>query len=85
MSFQGLHHLVLLVNNVPDGEQFYRELFDMEVLFREGTLDDEQGTIPDNLDWEEAIPKGIEPYMSFLQRDDLALAVAEEAEDTVES
>lgn len=84
MSFQGLHHLVLLVRNVQDGERFYQELFDMEVLFREGTLDDEQGTIPDEMDWKEAISADVEPYMSFLRHDDFALAVAEATEDTVE-
>ncbi len=84
MSFQGLHHLVLLVDSVPEDEQFYQELFDMEILFREGSLNDEPGTVPDHMGWEEAISAGIEPYMAFLRRDDFTLAVAESTQDISE-
>jgi catechol 2,3-dioxygenase-like lactoylglutathione lyase family enzyme len=82
MSFQGLHHLVLPVNSVPDGEQFYRDLFDMEVLFREGTLNDNRGIVPENMSWEDAIAANVTPYRSVLRRDDLVLAVAETTTDS---
>ncbi|MFC7155294.1 VOC family protein [Halomarina halobia] len=77
MGIRGLHHLVLLVDDVPDGEAFYRELFDMEVLFREGVLDGTVGTVPDGVGWDEAISKGATPTMSFLGRDEFFLAVAQ--------
>jgi catechol 2,3-dioxygenase-like lactoylglutathione lyase family enzyme len=77
MDISGVHHIVLLVDDVPDGEALYRELCDMEQLFREGTLDGNPGTLPPGIDWEEAISKGVSPYMSFLGRDSFFLAVAE--------
>ncbi|WP_410766474.1 VOC family protein [Haloferax sp. DFSO60] len=77
MPIRGLHHLVLLVDGVPEGETYYRELFDMEVLFREGTVDEEPGTLPDGLAWSDAISQGVEPTMTFLGRDDFFLAVAQ--------
>ena len=82
MGIRGLHHLVLLVDNVPEDEMFYRELFDMEVLFREGALNGNPGTVPEDVEWEEALSKGVTPYMSFLGRDDFFLAVAKADEDT---
>lgn len=77
MAIDGLHHLVLLVDDLPAGEAHYRELFDLEVLFREGYRDGEPGTVPDHLTWAEAAAAGIDPSMSFLGRDEFFLAVAE--------
>ncbi|WP_435345478.1 VOC family protein [Haloarchaeobius sp. HRN-SO-5] len=83
MGIDGLHHLVLLVDDVPEGERFYQELFDVDVLFREGTLDGEPGTVPDDRSWPAAQAAGVTPYMSFLGRDEffLALAAADDGED----
>ncbi|SEL48029.1 VOC family protein [Haloferax larsenii] len=78
MTIHGLHHLVLLVDDLPDGETYYRELFDMEVLFREGVRGDKPGTLPPDMDWDEAREAGITPTMAFLGRDDFTLAVAAE-------
>lgn len=82
MGIRGLHHLVLLVDDVPEDEAFYRELFGMEVLFREGVLDGDPGTVPDGVEWDEALSKGVTPSMSFLGRDDFFLAVANADGDT---
>lgn len=76
MYIDGVHHLVLLVDDVPNGESYYRELFDLEVLFREGALDGEPGTVPDEVSWDEALDGGVTPYMSFLGQDELYVAVA---------
>lgn len=76
MYIDGVHHLVLLVDEVPNGESYYEALFNLEVLFREGALDGEPGTVPDDVSWEEALERGVTPYMSFLGRDELYLAVA---------
>lgn len=81
MGFHGLHHVVLTVEDVPAAEEFYQELFDMDVLFREGTQNDTFGRVPDEVDWERAIAAGITPGMSFLRRDGIALALAEEEGD----
>lgn len=76
MELRGLHHLVLLVDDVPSGEDHYRALFDLDVLFREGAQDGDPGTVPDEVSWKEARAAGVTPYMSFLGRDDCFLAVA---------
>lgn len=77
MAIDGLHHLVLRVPNLGDAERFYRELFDLDVLFREGQLGNEYGALPDSFDWSDAPEKGVEPGMSFLGRDAFALALVE--------
>jgi catechol 2,3-dioxygenase-like lactoylglutathione lyase family enzyme len=76
MGIRGLHHIVVTADDVPADEAFYRDLFDMEVLFREGTLDGDPGTVPEDVAWDEAVARGVDPYMSFLGRDDFFLAVA---------
>lgn len=78
MPISGVHHTVLFVADVPNGESFYQELFDMEVLFREGTLDGEAGTVPEQIGWEDAVSKGVSPTMSFLGQDEFFLAVAQD-------
>lgn len=76
MSVHGLHHLVLLVPDVPEAEEFYAELFDADVLFREGALDGEPGTLPEGVEWTDALSSGVDPYMSFLGRGEFYLALA---------
>lgn len=81
MTIDGLHHVVLRVPTLPDAEEFYRELLDLDVLFREGTKDGTFGKVPDDLDWPAAIAAGVEPSMSFLGRDEFALALAAEDDE----
>lgn len=81
MAIDGLHHVVLRVPALPDAEEFYRELLDLDVLFREGTKDETFGKVPDDLDWPAAREAGVEPGMSFLGRDGFALALAAEDGD----
>ncbi|USZ72228.1 VOC family protein [Natronosalvus halobius] len=75
MHVNGVHHFVLLVDDVPDGESYYKELFDLEVLFREAALDGEPGIVPEDVSWDEALDRGVTPYMSFLGRDEFYVAV----------
>lgn len=82
MDIHGLHHLVLLVDNIPEDEAYYRELFSMEVVFREVALDGTPGTVPEDIGWDEALLKGATPYMTFLGRDDFFLAVASADRET---
>ena len=81
MTVDGLHHVVLEVPDLAEAEAFYRDLFDLDVLFREGTKGETFGRVPDDLDWPAAIEKGVEPGMSFLGRDAFALALAAEDEE----
>ncbi|WP_435361492.1 VOC family protein [Haloarchaeobius sp. DFWS5] len=78
MTVAGVHHVALSVPDVAAAESFYCDLFDAEVMFREGTLDGEFGALPDEMDWSAAVDAGVEPGMSFVGRDDLALALAQE-------
>lgn len=75
MAIRGVHHLVLRVDDVPESQAYYRELFGMEVLFREGGFDGEPGTVPDGVTWDEAIAAGATPYTSFLGRDAFVLGL----------
>lgn len=64
--------------HVPDlraAEDFYREVFDLEPLFRES--EDANGvwhTLPE-LDWDDACERGIDLGMVALRRDELVLAL----------
>lgn len=78
MTFHGLHHIVFRVGDLREAEPYYADLFGLDVLFREGSLDDEFGAVPDDLDWEAAIDAGVEPGMSFLGRETFALALVDE-------
>lgn len=75
MSFQGLHHVALPVPDLSEAEAYYRDLFDMAVLFREGALDGRRGKVPDGFDWPAAIAQGVEPHRCVLGRDAFALAL----------
>lgn len=77
MGFEALHHVVLTVENLPEAEEFYRDLFEMGVLFREGERDGEYGRVPEEMDWNAAVADGIDPAMSFLRNGVLSLALAE--------
>lgn len=79
MPFHGLHHVEVAVPDLSEAEGYYRELFDMAVLFREGTLDGRRGKVPDGLDWDTATAHGVEPHRSVLGRDEFALALVADA------
>lgn len=74
-GFGALHHVVLRVPDLPAAESFYRELFDLDVRFREGSLDGEFGAVPEGMDWPAATDAGIVPGMSFLNRGAFSLAL----------
>jgi len=80
MPFRGLHHAVLNVPELPAAEGYYRELFDMAVLFREGTAEGAYGRLPDGIDWDTAVAHGVSPGMSFLKRGAFVLALADDPE-----
>jgi catechol 2,3-dioxygenase-like lactoylglutathione lyase family enzyme len=82
MRVEDLHHVVLDVGDLPAAEAYYRDLFSLDVAFREGEYEDEYGKVPDGLDWPAAADAGVEPGMTFLTREGFALALT--AEDASE-
>lgn len=66
-------YIALFVPDLRAAESFYRHVFGMELLFREGTIDGEWGTLPLDKGWEEAEAAGIELEMLALARDDFVL------------
>lgn len=78
MRIDGLHHVVFDIDDLAAGEEFYRELFGLDVAFREGEFGDDYGKVPDDLDWPTAVEAGVEPGMTFLRRDGFALALTAE-------
>lgn len=77
MGVHRIHHVTLTVDDVASAEAAYRDVLDLDVLFREGTYDGEFGSVPDDVDWPTAKQAGVEPGMTFLGREDAAIAIAE--------
>lgn len=71
-------HLALYVNDLRKAEDFYCNVFGMEVLFREvETSDGEWYTLRLGTGWDDAVVAGVEIAMVVLQRDGFTLAVFE--------
>lgn len=72
-------HVALLVPDLRAAEEYYVDVFGMEVLFREGPLErgglsaESWGTLPPDHGWDEAGSAGVEIGMVVLQRDDFIL------------
>lgn len=81
MGVHRIHHVTLRVDDLASAETAYRDVLDLDVLFREGTYGDEFGALPDGMDWPTAKQAGVEPGMTFLGREDAAIAVAQRESD----
>lgn len=81
MGVHAIHHVTLRVDDLAAAEAAYRDVLDLDVLFREGTYDGEFGALPDDLDWPAAKEAGVDPGMTFLGREAAAIAVAERDEE----
>ena len=69
-------HLALLVGELRPAEELYADLFDMEVVVREGPLKDGRwASLPNDAGWDEAEAAGLELGMVGLQRDEFILAL----------
>lgn len=69
-------YIALFVHDLHGAEDFYKRLFSMDLLFREGKLGQEDwGTLPLDKGWEDAEAVGIELSMVALRRDDFVLAL----------
>ena len=83
MTYGLVTHVAILVPDLVDAEEFYSQLFDTNVNYRQTTIDGEWFTLEEGMDWPIAEEAGYEPRMSFIQRDDffLALTAASESDD----
>jgi len=78
-GYRSVTHIALNVSPLEKAEEFYRELFRMEVAFREAETPAGWGTLPDDAGWAEARAAGIELGLSALRRDAFALALEAQA------
>ena len=74
-SYRSVTHIALQVPSVKGAEEFYRTLFGMDVSFRESETPDGWATLPAGADWQKAEAAGLEPGLSLLQREAVALAL----------
>jgi catechol 2,3-dioxygenase-like lactoylglutathione lyase family enzyme len=73
-----IRHLALFVPELRAAEDYYRALFDLEVVGREAPLDpaaDAWATLPADRGWDDAAAAGIELGMVALRRDGFVLAL----------
>lgn len=69
-------HVALLVGDLRPAEEYYADLFDMELVVREGPLEDGRwASLPDDAEWDDAKAAGLELGMVGLQRDEFILAL----------
>jgi len=81
MSLHSFTHLALRVQHLREAEAFYRDLFSLEVAFREAETLDGWDTLPDSADWDDAQRAGFDLGLVMLYRDGFRLAL--EAVDSV--
>ena len=74
-GYRSVTHIALNVSPLEKAEGFYRELFHMEVAFREAETPAGWATLPDDAGWAEARAAGIELGLSALSRDSFTLAL----------
>lgn len=75
MSYGLVTHVAINVPDLVEAEAFYTEFFDTGIAFRQTPIDGEWHTLPSEVDWPTAEEAGYEPRMSFIQKDDLFLAL----------
>jgi catechol 2,3-dioxygenase-like lactoylglutathione lyase family enzyme len=68
-------YIALFVPDLRAAESYYRELFGMELLFREARTEESWGTLPPDKDWEDAARAGLELEMVALERSGFVLAL----------
>jgi catechol 2,3-dioxygenase-like lactoylglutathione lyase family enzyme len=58
MTLRSYTHVALRVENLREAEAFYRELFALEVTFREAETSEDWQMLPPSADWQDAEPAG---------------------------
>ena len=74
-------HIALRVVRLREAEAFYRELFALDVAFREAEAPEGWATLPESADWDDAERAGIQLGLVMLHAGNLRLAL--EAADAV--
>jgi catechol 2,3-dioxygenase-like lactoylglutathione lyase family enzyme len=76
MDEVAVRHIALFVPDLPAAEEFYRHVFDSQLLMRESELDDGLWyTLPPDKGWPDAEAAGIKIDMIALKRDEFILAL----------
>jgi catechol 2,3-dioxygenase-like lactoylglutathione lyase family enzyme len=68
----GVSHLALRVSDLREAADYYRDLLDLDVAFREAETDDGWATLPAEAAWDES---PVELEMVMLHRDGFRLAL----------
>ena len=76
MNCQSVTHIALRVGDLQKAEALYRNLFGLEVAFREAETSDGWRTLPQDKSWADAQAAGIELDMVMLHREGFVLALA---------
>ena len=76
MNCQSVTHIALGVGDLQKAEALYRNLFGLEVAFREAETSDGWRTLPQDKSWADAQAAGIELDMVMLHREGFVLALA---------
>lgn len=76
-------HIAFTVPDLEAAESYYASLFDMTVITREALAPDGSRQLPTHLGWADAKERGIELYMLALRRDQVVLALFDEASPPV--
>ena len=74
-GYRSVTHIALNVSPLEEAGEFYRELFRLEVAFREAETPAGWATLPDDAGWAEARAAGIQLGLSALSRDSFTLAL----------
>jgi catechol 2,3-dioxygenase-like lactoylglutathione lyase family enzyme len=75
LSLRSFTHLALRVEGLREAEAFYRELFLLEVAFREAETPEGWRTLAPEADWADAEAAGVELGLVMLYRDGFRLAL----------
>jgi catechol 2,3-dioxygenase-like lactoylglutathione lyase family enzyme len=81
MSLHSFTHIALRAERLREAETFYRELFALEVAFREAEMPDGWRTLPPSADWDDAERSDVALGLVMLYGGGLRLAL--EAVDAV--
>src|SRR5262245_44764176 len=81
MALHSFTHVALRVGSLREAETFYRDLFGLEVAFREAETPDGWATLPDSAGWDDVERAGLQLGLVMLYRGGFRLAL--EAADTV--
>lgn len=75
MKIETVTHIALRVSNLHEAENYYAQLFELDVAWREAETSAGWFTLPDDKTWDDAKAAGIALDLVFLWRDGFSLAL----------